>query len=82
MSQIEELKEQSRAAVSRSMKQVRAAALMAALVPLASIAVAPAMVGAVYVPPMRRTWLPSATAAAPDVGMGRQTGNPIPAPVV
>ncbi len=43
MSQIEELKEQSRAAVSRSMKQVRAAALMAALVPLASIAVAPAM---------------------------------------
>ncbi len=40
---IEELKEQSRAALARSMGQVRAAALMAALVPLASVAVAPAM---------------------------------------
>jgi hypothetical protein len=40
---IEELKEKSRTALTRSIGQVRAAALVAALVPLASVAVAPAV---------------------------------------
>jgi len=40
---IEELKEKSRTALSQSMGQVRAAALIAALVPLASVALTPAV---------------------------------------
>jgi hypothetical protein len=42
-SRIEELKEKSRAALTGSIGRVRAAALVAALVPLASVAVAPAV---------------------------------------
>ena len=45
-SRIEELKEKSRTALTRSMGQVRAAALVAALVPLASIAATPAVANA------------------------------------
>ena len=40
---VEELKENSRTALTRSLGQVRVAALVAALVPLASVAVAPAV---------------------------------------
>ncbi len=42
---IDELKEKSRTALARSMGQVRAAALVAALVPLASVAATPAVAG-------------------------------------
>lgn len=43
---IEELKRKSQAALSRSMGQVRAAALLTALVPLAAVAAAPAVASA------------------------------------